>query len=99
MAKTIWLIWDGASYPLVADLLQRGVLPHLQRVVARGGLAAMAPPGPNSETPPGLMTLFTGCEEPDQSRYSEQVSLRALLTILALANARAPDTASYCSRY
>ena len=25
----------------------------------------MAPPGPNSETPPGLMTLFTGCEEAD----------------------------------
>jgi hypothetical protein len=23
----------------------------------------MTPPGPNSETPPGLMTLFTGCEE------------------------------------
>ncbi len=65
MAKTLWLIWDGASYPLVADLLQRGVLPHLQRVVARGGLAAMTPPGPNSETPPGLMTLFTGCEEAD----------------------------------
>jgi predicted AlkP superfamily pyrophosphatase or phosphodiesterase len=65
LAKTIWLIWDGASHPLVTDLLQRGALPHLQRVVARGGLAAMAPPGPNSETPPGLMTLFTGCEEAD----------------------------------
>lgn len=65
MAKTLWLIWDGASYPLVVDLLQRGALPHLQRVVTRGALAAMAPPGPNSETPPGLMTLFTGCEEAD----------------------------------
>lgn len=65
MAKTLWLIWDGASYALVADLLQRGALPHLQRVVAGGSLAAMAPPGPNSETPPGLMTLFTGCEEAD----------------------------------
>jgi len=65
LAKTIWLIWDGASHALVADLLQRGALPHLQRVVTRGGLAAMAPPGPNSETPPGLMTLFTGCEEAD----------------------------------
>lgn len=65
MAKTIWLIWDGASHGLIADLLQRDALPHLQRVVARGGLAATAPPGPNSETPPGLMSLFTGCEEPD----------------------------------
>ena len=65
MAKTLWLIWDGASHALVVDLLQRGALPHLQRVVARGSLAAMAPPGPNSETPPGLMTLFTGCEEAD----------------------------------
>lgn len=65
MAKTIWLVWDGASHALVADLLQRGVLPHLQRVVARGGLAATAPPGPNSETPPGLMSLFTGREEPE----------------------------------
>ncbi|MGE3542003.1 MAG: alkaline phosphatase family protein [Candidatus Tectimicrobiota bacterium] len=65
MAKTIWLIWDGASHALVVDLLQRGALPHVQQVVARGGLAATAPPGPNSETPPGLMSLFTGCEEPD----------------------------------
>ena len=65
MAKTLWLIWDGASHALVTDLLQRGALPSLQRVVARGGLAAMALPGPNSETPPGLMTLFTGCEEAD----------------------------------
>lgn len=65
MAKTVWLIWDGASHALVLDLLQRGALPHLQRVVARGALAAMTPPGPNSETPPGLMTLFTGREEPD----------------------------------
>ena len=65
MAKTLWLIWDGASHALVTDLLRRGALPHLQRVVARGSLTAMAPPGPNSETPPGLMTLFTGCEEPD----------------------------------
>jgi hypothetical protein len=65
MGKTIWIIWDGASYPLVIDLLQRGALPHLQRVVARGRIAATAPPGPNSETPPGLMTLFTGTEEPD----------------------------------
>ena len=65
MAKTLWLIWDGASHALVTDLVRRGALPHLQRVVARGSLTAMAPPGPNSETPPGLMTLFTGCEEPD----------------------------------
>jgi len=65
LAKTLWLIWDGASHALVTDLVRRGALPHLQRVVARGSLTAMAPPGPNSETPPGLMTLFTGCEEPD----------------------------------
>lgn len=65
MSRTLWLIWDGASYPLVSDLLQRGALPHLQRVVARGGLVPMRAPGPNSETPPGLMTLFSGCEEPD----------------------------------
>ena len=64
MGKTVWIIWDGASYPLIVDLLQRGTLPHLQRVVTRGALAAMRPPGPNCETPPGLMTLFTGCEEP-----------------------------------
>jgi hypothetical protein len=65
LAKILWLIWDGASHALVVDLLQRGALPHLQRVVTRGSLTAMAPPGPNSETPPGLMTLFTGCEEAD----------------------------------
>jgi Type I phosphodiesterase / nucleotide pyrophosphatase len=64
VGKTVWIIWDGASYPLIVDLLQRGTLPHLQRVVTRGALAAMRPPGPNCETPPGLMTLFTGCEEP-----------------------------------
>lgn len=65
MGKTLWVVWDGASYPLVADLLQQGALPSLQRVVARGGLVPMRAHGPNSETPPGLMTLFTGCEEPD----------------------------------
>lgn len=65
MAKTIWLIWDGASHALIVDMLARGMLPHLQRVVARGACTATMPPGPNSETPPGLMTLFTGYEEPD----------------------------------
>ncbi|GIX49551.1 MAG: hypothetical protein KatS3mg131_3762 [Candidatus Tectimicrobiota bacterium] len=65
MARCVWLVWDGAAYPLVADLLARGLLPHLQRVVAQGFFVATAPPGPNSETPPGLMTLFTGREEPD----------------------------------
>ncbi len=65
MAKTLWLIWDGASYPLIMDLLQRGVLPHVQRLVTRGGLVPMRPSGPNTETPPGLMTLFAGCEEAD----------------------------------
>lgn len=64
MAKTIWLIWDGASYAVLNDLLRRGLLPHLQRVRQRGYFLATAPPGPNSETPPGLMTLFTGVEEP-----------------------------------
>lgn len=59
----MWIIWDGASYPLVADLLQRGALPYLQRVITDGVLGAMTPPGPNCETPPGLMTLFTGKEE------------------------------------
>ena len=63
MGKTVWVIWDGASYPLIVDLLQRGMLPHLQRVVTRGVLGATTPPGPNCETPPGLMTLFTGGEE------------------------------------
>ena len=45
MAKILWLIWDGASHALVVDLLRRGALPHLQRVVTRGSLTAMAPPG------------------------------------------------------
>ncbi len=63
MGKTVWVIWDGASYALIVDLLQRGMLPHLQRVVTRGALGATMPPGPNCETPPGLMTLFTGSEE------------------------------------
>jgi predicted AlkP superfamily phosphohydrolase/phosphomutase len=67
VGKTVWIIWDGASYPLIVDLLQRGTLPHLQRVVTRGALAAMMPPGPNCETSPGLMTLFTGSEEPMHS--------------------------------
>ena len=82
MAKTLWLIWDGASHALVVDLLQRGALPHLQRVVARGSLAAMAPPGPNSETPPGLMTLFTGCEEGDHGTLTAQGGLYARLARL-----------------
>jgi Type I phosphodiesterase / nucleotide pyrophosphatase len=61
--QTVWIIWDGASYPLIVDLLQRGALPYLQRVISHGTLGAMMPPGPNCETPPGLMTLFTGLEE------------------------------------
>lgn len=65
MGKTVWLVWDGASYPLTVALLNQGALPHLQHVVARGEITAAAPPAPNCETPPGLMTLFTGCEEPD----------------------------------
>ena len=88
MAKTLWLIWDGASYPLVVDLLQRGALPHLQRVVARGGLAAMAPPGPNSETPPGLMTLFTGREEADHGTagFSAPLPLAPQHTVIESAS-------------
>ena len=31
VGKTVWVIWDGASYALIVDLLQRGLLPHLQR--------------------------------------------------------------------
>ena len=40
VGKTVWVIWDGASYALIVDLLQRGLLPHLQRVVMRGALGA-----------------------------------------------------------
>lgn len=86
MAKTIWLIWDGASHALIADLLQRGALPSLQRVVARGVLAAMALPGPNSETPPGLMTLFTGCEEADHGVAGFHAPLPPPHTVLESAS-------------
>jgi predicted AlkP superfamily phosphohydrolase/phosphomutase len=55
----LWVLWDGASYDVVRELLDAGDLPALASLDA-GRIARIAPLTPNCQTPPSLASLFTG---------------------------------------
>jgi type I phosphodiesterase/nucleotide pyrophosphatase len=55
----LWIVWDGASYDVVAELLCEGALPAL-RALTGDRPVALAPLAPNCQTPPSLAALYTG---------------------------------------
>jgi hypothetical protein len=55
----LWVVWDGASFDVVRDLLGRGELPTL-RSLCDGRVVPLSPLSPNCQTPPSLASLFTG---------------------------------------
>jgi hypothetical protein len=55
----LWVVWDGASFDVVRDLLDRGELPAL-RSLCDGRVVPLSPLSPNCQTPPSLASLFTG---------------------------------------
>ncbi|HEY4027468.1 MAG TPA: alkaline phosphatase family protein [Candidatus Dormibacteraeota bacterium] len=55
----LWLVWDGASFDVIRELLDEGELPAL-RSICQGQVLPLAPLTPNCQTPPSLASLFTG---------------------------------------
>lgn len=55
----LWVIWDGASFDVVQQLLGSGDLPALA-ALSGGRVLPLEPLSPNCQTPPSLASLFTG---------------------------------------
>jgi predicted AlkP superfamily phosphohydrolase/phosphomutase len=55
----LWVIWDGASFDVVQELLDSGQLPALGSLL-KGRVLWLQPLSPSCQTPPSLATLFTG---------------------------------------
>ncbi len=61
-----WVVLDGMGYELARRCVSTGRFPALSRMQSQGHLGPARPASPVCQTPPALMTLFTG-EEPAQS--------------------------------
>ncbi len=55
----LWVIWDGASFDVVEQLLGSGDLPVLAALTG-GRVLPLEPLSPNCQTSPSLASLFTG---------------------------------------
>ena len=58
--KAIMIAWDGTVPSFVHELLQRGKLPNLAKLIAGGAFADDVIPAFPSKTAPGFASLWTG---------------------------------------
>ena len=64
--RVFWVVLDGMGYELARRCIEIGKFPALSRIQSQGYLGPARPAVPVCQTPPALLTLFTG-EEPAQS--------------------------------
>jgi predicted AlkP superfamily pyrophosphatase or phosphodiesterase len=64
--RVFWVVLDGMGYELARRCISTGRFPALSRIQGQGHLGPARPASPVCQTPPALLTLFTG-EEPAQS--------------------------------
>ena len=64
--RVFWVVLDGMGYELARRCVSTGRFPALSRIESEGHLGPALPAVPVCQTPPALLTLFTG-EEPAQS--------------------------------
>jgi len=64
--RVFWVVLDGMGYELARRCVSTGRFPALSRMESQGHLGPARPAVPVCQTPPALLTLFTG-EEPAQS--------------------------------
>lgn len=64
--RVFWIVLDGMGYEHARRCLSTGKFPALSRMAKEGYLGLSRPASPVCQTPPALLTLFTG-DEPAQS--------------------------------
>ncbi len=64
--RVFWVVLDGMGYELARRCIETGRFPALSQIQDRGHLGPSRPAVPVCQTPPALLTLFTG-QEPAQS--------------------------------
>ncbi len=64
--RVLWVVLDGMGYELARRCVAVGRFPALSRIQSQGHLGPARPAVPVCQTPPALLTLFTG-EQPAQS--------------------------------
>jgi hypothetical protein len=61
-SRVLWMVFDGMGYEHARRLAESGRHPSLARMAREGHLAATRPSSPVCQTPPALLTLFSGSE-------------------------------------
>ena len=64
--RVFWVVLDGMGYELARRCISTGRFSALSRIQSQGHLGFARPASPVCQTPPALLTLFSG-EEPAQS--------------------------------
>ena len=60
--SVMWIVIDGLSHKLARRCIETGIFPSLAKIAREGYVGALDPPKPNCQTPPALLSLFSGTD-------------------------------------